>query len=759
MRPPFCQLLLIGMAGLMLAIPAKLKAQPFCPPPGGNSCTLLPDIIAGKRTLNTTTGWSEYSQVITGINRGLLRIDVSTPNIGWGPLEIQSTNNYLCGTDTLFNFFPPANFLCPDGSYPRRLIKQNVFNRINGITHVTQRDAGWMEYHPAHGHIHIEGWGMYSLRLKDASMLTDTLQWPVVTRGIKVSFCLIDLTTCSGALGDCVDANGNVLTNASFPNYGLAGPYNSCGDVKQGISVGKVDVYSRSLDESFVKIPYEACNGNYFVMVEIDPDDHFQEINENNNWLAAEIPLSQQRTTNTGPYAYIFSDQGNHFCGDGSMTLKASGANSYLWSTGATTQNVVINQPGQYWVRATTPCGTTTSDTLTITKYGLTSEPAITTGDTVCTGNTASLFASGNAKWYDAQTGGNLVHSGNNFQTGVLTNTTTWWVEDEPVNMSGQLGPVPTYLPNGVFNGASREFLVFNAFIPFTLKKLTVNAEVAGTRIIQLRNLYNKVIAQKSVSLIAGVQEITLDFAVPAGLNHQLGLSASTPVGRLFISNSGIIPNAGYPFKLSSMANIVGSSLGDAYYPFFYNWKIETAVPGCMARQRKAVTAVVVQKPVVAITGLQPTYLHTDAPVQLSGTPPGGILSGTALIGNSFHPRLSGVGTYNFTYDYPHPYCPGSETRTVTVTFNEDRMRDGFDIRLFNTPGNTPVLQITTRENSSVSARLVNSLGQVVKQWNYQASQGTNMYTLQLERFASGIYSLEVWHHATGKNKTIRLRN
>src|SRR5688572_14812613 len=105
-----------------------------CPPPGGGDCILLPDIIAGKKTLNTTNGWSEYSQLVTGVNRGLLRIDVSSPNVGWGPLEVVSRNDYLCGTDTLFNFFPPSNFLCPDGSYPKRLIRQNVYTLVGGVT-------------------------------------------------------------------------------------------------------------------------------------------------------------------------------------------------------------------------------------------------------------------------------------------------------------------------------------------------------------------------------------------------------------------------------------------------------------------------------------------------------------------------------------------------------------------------------------------------------------------------------------------------
>jgi hypothetical protein len=562
-----------------------------CPIPGQTNCQLLPDIIAGKKTLNSTTGWSEYPQSAGAPNKGLLRIDVATPNIGWGPIETISTNNYVCGSDTLFNFFPPPGFLCPDGSYPKRLIKQRLYNKVGNTFQFTERDAGWMVYHPSHGHIHIEGWGLYTLRLRDVS-IADTLQWPVVNSGIKVSFCLIDLTTCSGSLGDCIDSLGNILNNASFPNYGLAGGYN-CGNVTQGISVGRVDIYSRSLDESFVKIPYEACNGSYHVVVQVDPDDHFLEMKENNNWLAAQIPLTQQRTSNTNPYAYIFSKKGNAVCQGGSLELEASGASNYVWSNGATTQKINITSPGRYWVRATTPCGIATSDTLEIVQSSTSSFPAITINDTVCAGDRADLYASGNAQWYDAPVNGNLIFIGNNFQTGTLFNTTTFYVVDQPSLVGGNIGPVSTSFSGGGNYAASRnEYLIFNAFLPFKLKKLRADASTAGVRTIQLRDQYGHLLQEKTVLLVAGIQDITLDFFVPSGLNHQLGLSASSPVASLYMSTTAN-PTIGFPFKLNSIGNIVGSSQGDKSYPFFYNWDVEVTNQACNNGLRKPVTAYV----------------------------------------------------------------------------------------------------------------------------------------------------------------------
>ena len=726
-----------------------------CPTPGATDCYLLPDILAGKHSLNETRGWTEYDQYITGVNKGLVRLDVSTPNVGWGPMEITPTNDYICGTDTLRNFFPATNFMCPDGSYPKRLINQRIYHKIGNSFEYLLRPAGFMQYHPAHGHIHLDSWGLYTLRLRDLS-IADTLKWPIVNSGIKVSFCLIDLTTCSGSLGDCVDLNGNILNNAAIRNYGLGGGYN-CGNTIQGISVGKVDIYGQYLDESFVKVPYEACNGDYHLVVQIDPDNHFMEMSDDNNWLEAKTTLTHQRTTNTGPYAYIFSKKGDVMCNGDSLNLHASGASNYVWSNGQTSQDITVSQAGRYWVRATTPCGVATSDTLDVFTAGASSYPSETRQDTVCAGSTAHLYASGNAHWYDAPGGGNLLHVGNDFQTGTLSTSTTFYVADQPPTYADSIGALNSnFTTTGNFNATKDDYLIFNAFLPFKLKSVTVNASIAGIRYFQLRDIYGKVILEKILVLNAGIQVVDLNFYVPSGLNLQLGCSTLQGAPNLY-SNTTTNANIGYPYKINSLVNIVGSSAGDNLYPFFYNWQVEGIPQTCNNGMRFPVTAVVAPNANPTITGVDPLYLHTDNPVLVLLNPPGGTLTGDGVLGNTFNPGTAGIGTHLLTYTYSFGSCSRQTTFQTEVKFDSSTIQYETLIQLYGNPGANQKLYIVSNQNANIDVRIHNSVGQLVKSTKYGATRGSNMFELDLQKMAKGVYILDVFDELTGLRKVFKL--
>ena len=86
-------------------------------------------------------------------------------------------------------------------------------------------------------------------------------------------------------------------------------------------------------------------------------------------------------------------------CPGSSVTLTASGTGTYVWSTGATSSDIVVSSPAVYAVTATTMCGTTNAS---LTIDTLSSAPvtiALTGNNPFCTGSSVTLTAAGGAPY------------------------------------------------------------------------------------------------------------------------------------------------------------------------------------------------------------------------------------------------------------------------------------------------------------------------------------------------------------------------
>jgi len=316
-------------------------------PNGGTNCNLLPDMKVGRPPLmvSGSAGIIEYPQLCNppcAGNDGRLRISVSTPNVGYGPLEIRALPVAVCGTDTFYNV--PSTFTCPNGQLLKQLVVQRIYQKNGNTMGFYDHTAGSMTYHPTHGHMHVDDWGFYTLRTATAD--PNPLNWPVVGTGSKLAFCLMDYGSCSTYNGHCTDNAGNTLVNSNFPNFGLGGGAYGCSPAVQGISSGYTDIYYESLDGMWINIPPGICNGTYWIVVQLDPYNYFIESDETNNVIAVPVTLTQQG----GAPPVITASGSTTFCQGGSVSLTASPANSYLWSNGATTQSITVSQPGSYSV-------------------------------------------------------------------------------------------------------------------------------------------------------------------------------------------------------------------------------------------------------------------------------------------------------------------------------------------------------------------------------------------------------------------------
>ena len=547
-----------------------------CLDPNQTDCDLLPDIQIGHPPfydIGATYGMIEYSQTGNGVDNGRLKITVSTPNPGHGPLELRTTNIFVCGTDT---FVGTAPAICPDGiSYPRILINQRIYHKSGNTMTSYDRAAGTMTYHPSHGHMHVDDWGVYSIRTRD-SLELNPLNWPIIGAGAKLAFCVMDYGTCPGWADHCLDTSGNSMNTAGlFPNYGLGGGGYNCSPTVQGISSGYLDVYWTSLDGMWIDIPPGICNGDYWVVCEVDPNHNFLEEYENNNFYAAPFTLTRQTPNpNASPVGISISNSALNLCQGESVTLTADqniSATGYLWSNGDTTQSTTVNSAGTYTLQISSACGTGNSVPVTVNTFSAPLDP-VTSDDTIPTPGTAVLMATASASvnWYDAASGGNLRGTGNSFTTPFINSTTTFWAEAAETHSGAafNVGPVDNNIGQGGYYTGSQS-MVFDCYNPFILHAVTVYAQTGGNRTIELQDAQGVTLQTAVVSVVSGANVVVLDFNITPGTGYQL-----TRVGTedLYRNNPG--SGIAFPFSISNFCSITGTSAGAGYYYFFYNWDV-----------------------------------------------------------------------------------------------------------------------------------------------------------------------------------------
>lgn len=755
--------LLAGVTGLSAQCSTTNATSCVCAQQGQTDCNLLPDItvswsgLADYIEYPQTNAGTNYNQ---GPNDGRLRITVSTPNIGYGSFTVRGSSYYVCGTDTFQSQTAPGN--CPDGTFPKNLITQRIYHKSGNSMTYTDRWSGSMTYHPTHGHNHVDDWSTYTLRIKQPAE-PDPRKWPIVGSGSKQGFCLMDYYSCTNGSANnmCRDDNTvyqqgtNLNTTGAFPNYGLGGGQYNCSPVEQGISSGFTDVYGKHLDMMWINIPPNICNGEYWIVVEVDPKNYFMESNDANNYTAAPVTLTQQTPANTNPWASISSNKPANICQGDSVMLSCNAGLHMLWSTGDTTQNIWVKNAGDYTVSVSNYCGTATSAAFNVTVGDAGTAPVVT-GAALCAPGSATLTGDANFVWYDDANGTNQVGSGATFTTPFLNADATYYVR-----AITQLPPSDYFaephtdgIGGGTFSN-SANYLIFDALTPFTLKSVKVDANSAGSRKIYLRNYAGTALDSVTVTLPAGESRVNLNWNVPAGSDYRLAAGTNP---NLFRNDGGVI----YPYVIPNILSIKNSSSttnSSQYYYYFYDWEVETAGNSC-STPVAPVTVTVGSGTVPTISGLGSTYENTDGPVTLVGTPSGGTFSGPGVTGNTFDPALAGVGgPYTITYTYDDNGCITTATTTVSVTqaTSVNNIEDfKSPVQVFPNPSNgTFTLTFETKKQHSVRINVTDLTGRVIWSEDVLSLNGKYTRNFSSDNLAAGVYMINVL--TDGKTSTRKL--
>jgi Zn-dependent metalloprotease len=363
--------------------------------------------------------------------------------------------------------------------------------------------------------------------------------------------------------------------------------------------------------------------------------------------------------------------------------------------------------------------------------------PTVTTNN-ACINASAQLSASGNAQinWYSTPSAtGTPVATGPTFATPTLTGNTTYYVVNSVTSSPTFGGILANNAPgtSGGYLSNAAQWLVFDVLQTCKLKTVVVYAQTAGVRSIQIKNGLGTILNTTTVNLTAGANTVTINFPLVVGPNWQLGLTTGSTAG-LFRSNTGV----SYPYNIASCVNIKTSSAGNGFYYWFYNWEIqkEACNSGIIP-----VNVVANPNPNVALNVASPSLCVTDLPVQLNGTPSGGVYSGNGVNGASFNPAV-GTGTYPVNYVYTdNNGCQGSAQANLFVEactgLNELSGISGLDV--FPNPASQNCF-VKNTEGKSLEIVIFDALGKSV----YSTTGSTTQFVIPVNDFSNGIYTIRI---------------
>ncbi len=712
---------------------------------GTNECDLLPNLKLSYDLLVDPNENFEYP--------GRYEVSVSTPNVGHGPLRVLATNYFLCGQDTIYNASGLSS--CPDGSVPRQLVKQRIYQKkASGSMDYYDRWAGSMTYHQTHGHMHFDDWGVYTLRIEQPGV--SPLNWPIIGDGAKLGFCIMDFGSCQYYNGQCRDDNDNILTTNS-PNYGLGGGQYSCGLTNQGISAGWTDIYHYYLDGMYIEIPPGTCNGDYKIVVEVDPHNVLVEEDDTDNLMVADVTLTQQ-SSSIAPT--ITSNTSNQICAGESTELNVPLIGSdYLWSNGSTTYSITVTNPGNYTCTITTVCGPAISNAFTLSVLDAT-DPVVAPAN-ICENTNTTLTVNnpgtGTYSWFSSLTGSSPIATGTSYQTPLLGSSTSFYVEHmkEVVGPQHSGGAFEWHGTSSYSSGTTNGQLFFNVNSEFLLKSVKVYTDTEAMRIIELQDANGNVLLTKNAIVPVGESRVNLNFSIPPGNNYILTTNENMNINEHGYASPRLQRTNGttaYPYDVMGVVSIHDSNFGPGYYYYFYDWEIQEPSTSCVSARTEAAVNVSVLED-ATFTYPQATYCtQLDAPVPDFIAAAGGIF--TATNGLVIDPTTgiidisSAVPATIYTVSYSFTSsCPSSHDADITfeVCSGQEELNNLSEFTIQPNP-NSGNFSLAYKVDGTYETEIsiYDLSGRIIYQETTGVVSGNFVQAIQLDQATSGMYLIQI---------------
>jgi len=259
-------------------------------------------------------------------------------------------------------------------------------------------------------------------------------------------------------------------------------------------------------------------------------------------------------------------------CPGSSLTLDAGHAgSSFLWSTGATTQSIVVNNPGIYWVDVDAGSGPV-RDSIELLAVTPLSGPTYLSDTTACVGSPLLFLGDPLAayQFWSSPLGG-LLGEGDSLSMLLQQDDSLYWnAYASSLQYSRGEQQRGTTSQAGFYATNSYRGIRFDAKEAFILRSVEVEFNGSYTGQVSLLDASGQTLASYIIQTVgAGVFVLPLNFSVPQanGLELRLTGSGGQPYMEYPYSNWG---NHDY----EELRLLAGTPFATVY-SCFYNWQVE----------------------------------------------------------------------------------------------------------------------------------------------------------------------------------------
>jgi PKD repeat protein len=365
--------------------------------------------------------------------------------------------------------------------------------------------------------------------------------------------------------------------------------------------------------------------------------------------------------------------------------------------------------------------------------------PVLDAADAACEGQTTILTGTtdeGTINWFQD---GVYVGQGTTFETPEINGTTVFEAQTTLGGPPANGGPVDNSFATGGYHGGGfNGRIIFEAFKPFILRTVWVDAEYAGDRTINLYDDNFDVVNSVTVFMEQGEQTLTLDLEIPTPGLYSIGNSGMD----LFRNDDG----AEYPYEVGDIAVMTGSSATtdpQAYYYYLYNWFVEELA--CTS-ELVSVEVTTIPSPTAGfdanVDGAEVTFTETaDGETTYLWEFGDGE---TSTDPNPTH-LYTADGTYTVTLTVSNGDCEDVSTLDVQiVSVGTTDIPQLQDFTLSPNPGTGQfTLNINLNQASDVRIQVLDVLGRVV--WTQERSkENIIIEDIDLAQSAAGTYFVSI---------------